>query len=105
MSFTDESAEEGIVAEQRVSRVSREAIMQLVDRDVTLVERRVASCKRQYKIAIPLTRDAPQAQSHTGWQGRPQVSCGTARSLARSTASAVWGFCLVRLPPLSVNLV
>ncbi|CAK0731510.1 hypothetical protein CVIRNUC_000004 [Coccomyxa viridis] len=82
MPVTDESAKEYTAAEPRSSRVSKEAIMQLVDRDVALVERRVAACKRQYKIAIPLTRDAPQA------------SLSIASSLARSSASAPWGSCL-----------
>ena len=92
-SVADESEEEGIAAiEPRISRVGKEAIMRLVDRDVTLVERRVAACERQYKIAIPLTRDAPQA------------SLGIASSLARSTASAAWGFCLVGLPPVTCLL-
>ena len=93
MPVTDESAKEYTAAEPRSSRVSKEAIMQLVDRDVALVERRVAACKRQYKIAIPLTRDAPQA------------SLSIASSLARSSASAPWGSCLVRSPPSSVRLV
>ena len=92
MPATDESGEEGIADEPRVSRVIR-AIMQLVDRDVALVERRVAACKTQYKIAIPLTRKPPQA------------SLSIASSLARSTASTAWGLCPVRLPPLSCCVV
>ena len=75
-------------AESRVPRVGK-AIMQLVDRDVALVERRVAACKKQYKIAIPLTRKPPQA------------SLSIASSLARSTASTAWGLCPVCSPPVT----
>ena len=88
MPATDESGEEGIADEPHLSRVNR-AIMQLVDRDAALVERRVEACKKQYKIAIPLTRKPPQA------------SLSIASSLARSIASTAWGLCPVRLPPLS----
>ena len=91
MPVTGESEQEGIAAESRVPRVGK-AIMQLVDRDVALVERRVAACKKQYKIAIPLTRKPPQA------------SLSIASSLARSTASTAWGLCPVCSPPVTCLL-
>ena len=94
MPVTGESEQRGIAAARRVSRVN-EAIRELVGRDVALVERRVAACKKQYKIAIPLTRRPPQA------------SLSIASSLARSTASAAWGSCPVCAPPVTclLNLV
>ena len=91
MPVTGESEQEGIAAESRVPRVGK-AIMQLVDRDVALVERRVAACKKQYKIAIPLTRNPPQA------------SLSIASSLSKRTASTAWGSCPVCSPPVTCLL-
>ena len=99
---TDESAKDGFAAETRASGTGKQVIRELVDRDVPLVERRVAACKIQLKMSIPLTYDAPDALSQTRMQGRPQASVRIASSMARSIASAVQGSHPVRsLPSLS----
>ena len=99
---TNESAEDGSAAETRASGAGKQAIRELVDRDVPLVERRITACKIQLKMSIPLTCDAPDALSQTRMQGKPQASVSTASSMARGAASAVQGSHLVRsLPSMS----
>ena len=99
MIATDESAEDGTAAETRASGAGKQAIMELVDRDVPLVERRVTACKTQLKISIPVTSAAPEALSQTRMQGRPQASVSAASSMARSAAFAVLGSHQVRCLP------
>ena len=100
LSVADESAEDGTAAETRASGVGKQAIKELVDRDVTLVESRVAACETQFKMAVPVTcsapRDPPQTHMQGRLQGRPQASLSMTNSMAKSAASAVWGSQLVR---------
>ena len=95
---THERAEDGTAAKTRVSGVGKQAIKELVDRDVALVERRVAACERQLKMSIPPNHAARRALSQTRMKGRPPACLSTASRIARSAASAVWGLRLVRLP-------
>ena len=99
LSTSDESSEDDTAAERRAPRVSQHAIKELVDKDVALVERRVAACEIQFKMGIPLPRDVPRALSQTDTQGGPQASLSTASSMARSAASAVRGPRPVRFLP------
>ena len=96
MLVTAESAEQGTAAKQRRSDVNIEAIKELVDINITLVEKRIVACETQYKIAIPLPYYPPQAKPQNGSQAGQQASLSTISSMARSAASAARGFRLVR---------
>ena len=97
---TAESAKDGTAAEANVFGVGRQAIKELVDRDVTLVEERMAACETQFKMSIPpyvACRAQFRAHLH-GRLGASQLS-SSASSPARGTASAVWPSRIVRSPP------
>ena len=94
-----ERAEDGTAAETRAPGVGKQAIKELVDRDVALVERRVAACEAQLKMCIPPTHDAPRALTQPRTQGRQRASLSTASRMARSAASALWNLHPVRHTP------
>ena len=97
-----ESAEDGTAAEAQMFAAMKQAIKQLVERDVTLVERRVAACETQFEIAIPQPHYARCAPPQTHMPSRPQASLSTASSMAGGAVSAVRGPRLVHfLPSLS----
>ncbi|CAK0748564.1 hypothetical protein CVIRNUC_001842 [Coccomyxa viridis] len=67
-----ESAKDGTAAEADAFGVGRQAMKDLVDRDVTLVEERVAACEMQFKMSIPpcvAYRAQFQVRAHS--HGRP----------------------------------
>ena len=99
LSAADESAEDSTAAETRAVGPSKQAIKQLVDRDVALVERRLAACETQFKMAVPVTCCAAPDPPQTPVQGGPQASLSTASSMAKRAASAVPGPRPVRFPP------
>lgn len=94
---TAENAEQGTAAKQRRSDVNIEAIKDLVDKNITLVEKRIVACETQYKIAIPLPDYSPQPGL--------QAPLNTTSNMARSAAGAARVFRLVRSPPSTVCLV
>ena len=97
---TAESAEDGTAAEADVFGVGRQAIKDLVDRDVTLVEERVAACEMQFKMSIPpCVAYRAQFQVRVHSHGRPGASLSSASSTARGIASAVWSSRMVCSPP------
>ena len=102
MSATAESAEQGTAAEQHRSDMNIEAIKELVDKNITLVEKCIVACETQYKIAVPLPDYSAQAEPQTSSQPGPQASLSTTGSMARSAA---WGFRRVRSPPCTACLV
>ena len=93
------SAEKDNAAKADVFGVSKQAIKQLVDRDVTLVERRVATCETQFKVSVPVTRDAPHTVPQPRMQDRPRATLRAASSMVRSAATTLRGSCLVRFLP------
>ena len=95
---TAECAEDGTAAEADGFGVGRQTIKELVDRDVTLVEERVAACEMQFKMSIP-PYVAHRAQFRAHSHGRLGASLSSASSPARGTASAVWPSCMVRSAP------
>ena len=99
LSAADESAEDGIAAETRVTGPGKQAIKELVDRDVALVERRLAACETQFKLAVPVTCGAAPDKPQNPVQGGSQASLSTASSMAKSAASAVRRPRPVRFPP------
>ena len=78
--------------------VGRQAIKELVERDVTLVEERVAACKMQFRMSIP-PYVAYRAQFRAHSHGRLGASLSSASNPARGIASAVWPSHMVRSPP------
>ena len=95
---TAESAEDGSAAEADVSGVGRQAIKELLDRDVTLVEEPVAACETQFKMSIPpYVAHRAQFQAHS--HGRQGASLSSASSMARGPASAVWPSRMACSPP------
>ncbi len=102
LSAASESADDGTAAEMRMSGVGKQAIKKLVDRDVALVETRLAACEMQFKMAVHVICSAPRNPPQTPTQGRPQASLSTTSSMSKSAASAVLMSRLVRfLPRLS----
>ena len=94
-----EGVEKRTAAEAQMYAASKQAIEQLMDRDVALVGRRVAACKTQFKVSIPVTRDAPHTVPQPRMQDRPQATLKAASSMVGSAASAVQGSRLVRFLP------
>ena len=105
MPVTAESAEQGTAAKQRRSDMNIKAIKELVQNNITLVEKRIIACETQYTIAIPLPYNPPQAKPWNNLQPGPQASLNTTSSIARSAASTARGSRLVRSPPCTVCLV
>ena len=93
------SAEDGTAAEAQRYAAMKQAIKQLVDRDVALVERHVAACETQFKIAIPQPHYARCAPPQAHMSSRPQASLSTASSMAGGAVSAVQGPRLVHILP------
>ncbi|CAK0747369.1 hypothetical protein CVIRNUC_001760 [Coccomyxa viridis] len=77
--------------ETRATGLGKQAIKELVDKDVALVERRLAACETQFKMAVPVTCCAAPDPPQTPVQGGPRASLSTASSMAKSTACAVLG--------------
>ncbi len=99
LSAADESAEDGTAGETRATGLGKQAIKELVDKDVALVERRLAACETQFKMAVPVTCCAAPDPPQTPVQGGPRASLSTASSMAKSTACAVLGPRPVRFMP------
>ena len=97
-----ESVQKRTAAEAQMYAAMKQAIKQLVNRDVALVERRMAACKTQFKVSVPVTRDAPHTVPQPCMQDRPQATLKAASSMVRSAALTIRGGHLVRfLPGLS----
>ena len=96
LSAADDSAEDGTAAETRATGLGKQAIKELVDVDVALVERRLAACATQLRMAGPVTCSAAPNPPQTPGQGGAQASLSTASSMAKS---AVPGPRLVRFMP------
>ncbi|CAK0787309.1 hypothetical protein CVIRNUC_010527 [Coccomyxa viridis] len=84
LSAADDSAEDGTAAETRATGLGKQAIKELVDVDVALVERRLAACATQLRMAVPVTCSAAPNPPQTPGQGGAQASLSTASSMAKS---------------------